>query len=437
MRISSGMLFDSGVAALGKLSAQLLQTQQQLSTGRKVMTPADDPVAAVGILQANQALAMTEQYKKAHDSANSTLSFAESQLKSAGSILSEARTLVVQAGNPGLSDADRKSIAAQLRSDFEQLLGLANTQDASGQYVFSGYMGNTQPFGGTVETGVEYFGDDGQRYLQVSSSQQLAVSDSGNSIFNRIANGNGVFALDYADSNTGTAAVGGGSVINAGNWHAASNSGNLEIRFWVDEAGTIGPANAVYYDLVDADTSKSLFTDDVSTAGGTGNSYTHAYVSGQPISFSGLAAPYDDFGVNVNITGQPADGDSFSVKTSTSQSVFDTLRRFITALEQPTSADGNGQTRMTNEIALAIGNLDQAEQSFLTARSGIGSRMNRIESLQTLNTDLNVQYQQTLSDLQDVDYLQALSDLTRMQTQLEAAQQTFAQMTKLSLFNYI
>ncbi|KYC29310.1 putative flagellar hook-associated protein 3 FlgL-like protein [Sterolibacterium denitrificans] len=437
MRVSSGMIFDAGISSLGKQSAQLLQLQQQLSTGRKVLTPADDPVAAVGILEAKQALDMTQQYAKTHDNANSILSFAESQLKSAGAVLGEARTLVLQAGNPGLSDADRKSIAAQLRADFEQLLGLANTQDASGQYIFSGYMGNTQPFGGTVETGVSYFGDDGQRYLQVSSSQQLAVSDSGNGIFNRIANGNGVFALDYAGTNAGTAVIGGGSVINASRWHDASNSGNLEIRFWVDDGGTIGPANAVYYDLVDADTSKSLFTDDVSTAGGVGNSYTHAYVPGQPISFSGLAAPYNDFGINVTLTGQPADGDSFSVKNSTSQSVFESLRRIIDVLEQPIVPGSNDQARMSSEIALAIGNFDQAEQNFLTARSGIGSRMNRVESLQTLNTDLDVQYQQSLSNLQDVDYVQALSDLTRMQIQLQAAQQTFVQMSQLSLFNYI
>lgn len=444
MRISTGMIFDSGLTSLGKLSSQLLQTQQQLSTGRKVLTPADDPVAAVGILQANQAIDLTQQYKKAHDNANSTLAFVESQLKSAGDVLSEARTLVVQAGNPGLSDADRKSIAVQLRASFEHLLGLANTQDASGQFVFAGYQGNVQPFAGTVESGVAYFGDDGQRALQVSSSQQVAVSDSGNRIFNRIASGNGVFSLDYDSSNTGGARISGSNVVDAAAWHDASNSGHLEIRFWVDEMGTIGPQNAVYYDLVDAGTGFSLYRDPgdpltaPSTAGGSDNTYTHAYVPGQPISFSGLDVAYGggSFGANVMLTGQPADGDSFSLKSSGSQSVFETLSRFIQALEQPASGS-HDQTRMSNEIALALDNFDQSEENFLAVRSGIGSRMNRIEMLETLNSDLNVQYQQRLSDLQDTDFAKALSDLMRTQIQLQAAQQSFAQTSKLSLFNYI
>lgn len=440
MRVSSGMIFDAGVSALGKQSSQMLQIQQQLSTGRKVLTPADDPVASVGILESKQAIDLTQQYAKAHDSANSSLAFAESQLKSAGEVLIEARTLVIQAGNPGLSDADRKSIAAQLRAGFDQLLGLANAQDASGQYMFSGYQGNTQPFAGSVATGVNYYGDDGQRLLQASSSQQVAVSDSGNRIFNRIPNGNGVFAVDYATGNSGTAIVSGSNVTDATAWHDRSITTDLDIRFWKDPAD-----NKIYYDLVDAHTGNSLYSDPSgpdpqSYAGGPNNTYTHAYVPGQPISFTGLDAAYGGaagFGINVTLTGQPADGDSFNVQGSSSQSVFDTLKRFIDALEQPTVTGSNDPTRMANEISRALGDLDQAVDNFMSVRSGIGSRMNMVESLQTLNTDLNTQHQQTLSDLQDTDFVQAISDLTRLQVQLQAAQQSFVKMSQLSLFNYI
>lgn len=432
MRISSGMVFDAAIATLGKQSAQILNLQQQLSTGRKVLTPADDPVAAVGILESQQAIDMNNQYARAHDNANANLSFAESQLKSAGDVLMEARTLMVQAGNPGLKDSDRQSIADHLRSSFDQLLGLANSRDASGQYVFSGHMGNTQPFAGSVDSGVTYFGDDGQRHLQISLSQQVAVSDSGKRIFDRIPNGNGVFAVDYPPTNQGTAVISGSSVVNASAWHSTENSGNLEIRFWQDPADS-----QVYYDLVDAGTGKSLYSDSPSIPGGVGNTFTQAYTPGDPISFSGLADPYKDFGINVTFTGQPADGDSFSVSNSSSQSVFDSLSRFIHALEQPVIPGSNDPSRLANEVALALGNMDQGMDNFMAVRSGIGSRMHMIESIEALNGDLTIQHRQALSNLQDVDFVQALSDLTRMQIQLEAAQQTFVQMSRLSLFNYI
>lgn len=439
MRISSGMIFDAGVTAINRQASDMLHLQQQLATGRRILTPADDPVASASALEVTQAADITKQYAKAHDNTASALAVAETQLQSASDILTEVRTLAVYAGNGSLSNSDRQSIAMQMRSSFEQLLGIANAKDASGQYIFSGYMGNTTPFAGSVENGVSYFGDDGQRFLQVSPSMQLAVSDSGNTLFNRISNGNGVFATRYNTNNNGDGVIDVGSVIDSSKWHSINNSGNHEVRFWVDAAGTIGPTNTTYYDLVDvaANPPVSLFTGGPATAGGVTNTYTHKYVAGQAISFSGLAAPYDDFGVNVSITGTPASGDTFAVQTSSSQGVFDTLSDLVIAVERAVTNGTNGMARLANDIASAIGNLDQANQKILTVRSGIGSRMNTVDSLKSVNSSLSLQYQEVLSQLQDIDYTKTISDLTRTQTQLQAAQQSFVKVSQLSLFNYI
>jgi flagellar hook-associated protein 3 FlgL len=67
----------------------------------------------------------------------------------------------------------------------------------------------------------------------------------------------------------------------------------------------------------------------------------------------------------------------------------------------------------------------------------IGSRMAELESLDSVNQDLTLQYQQTLSNLQDLDYAKTISDMTRKQTDLEAAQKSFMQTSQLSLFNYL
>lgn len=437
MRISSGMIHDAGVSAINRQTSDLFHNQQQLATGRRVLSPADDPVASASALVVNQALDMNGMYGKANGRSMELLGYAEGQLQSASDLMLSVRTLAVQAGNnTALNDNDRQAIAQQLRASFDQLMGIANARDANGQFIFSGYMGDTQPFSGTVDSGVRYFGDDGQRMLQVSPSQQVAVSQSGNNVFNRVPSGNGQLTTAYGPNNGGSGIVINSSVTAENNWTSVNNSGNLEVRFWVDPSVTPNPT---YYDLVDASTNPpvSLFTGTQSIASGSGNTYTHSYVPGRPIDFNNLAVPYNDFGATVTISGSPVNGDSFSVKRSTSQSVFDTLRNLIGALERPTNIGANNKARLDGDIASALNNLDQANQNFLTERTRIGASMNQLQALNSLNGSVDLQYQQNLSNLQDVDYAKTISDMTRLQTQLQAAQQSFVKVSNLSLFNYI
>lgn len=435
MRISTGMIHDAGVGAINRQTAELFHQQQQLSTGRRILTPADDPVASANALVVSQAVDLTTQYTRSGGKASDTLAFVEGQLQSATDLLGSVRTLAVQAGNGTLTNSDRKSIATQLRASFDQLMDIANTKDAAGQFIFSGYMGDIQPFTGSVEAGVRYSGDDGQRFLQVSATQYAAISQSGNEVFNRIPNAAGPMSASYKASNTGTASVTATTVSDNGKWSSANNSGNLEVRFWIDTAGAPG---VTYYDLVDVAQTPpvSLFTGGSSVAGGVGSTYTHVFTPGNAIDFNGLAAPYNDFGASLTISGTPASGDGFSVKASTTQSVFDTFRNLITHLENPV-ATPQDKARLASDIATALTQFDQASQVFLTTRTTIGATMARLDNLASLNGDINIQYQQQLSDLQDVDYTKTISDLTRTQTQLQAAQQSFVRVANLSLFDYL
>ena len=138
----------------------------------------------------------------------------------------------------------------------------------------------------------------------------------------------------------------------------------------------------------------------------------------------------------VVLTGAPANGDSFSVAPSSSQSVFVTLAKLIGALEAPSGTPA-ANARLGNETGFALTNLDQGMDNILRVRAQIGARLAETESLGNLNEDLKLQYQQTLSQLQDLDYAKAIADLTRKQTDLQAAQQSFARISQLSLFNYL
>jgi flagellar hook-associated protein 3 FlgL len=439
MRISTGMIFDLAVSNINKQTASLLHSSQQVSSGRRILTPSDDPVAAARALEVQQAQDITTQYTTNQSNAKSALGLSDASLSSINDLLTRVRELAVQGGNATLSSSDRQSIGHELTANFDQLLGLANTTDGAGQYLFSGYMGNAQPFAGTVANGVSYAGDSGQRLLQVSASRQLEVSDAGNDIFQRIANGNGFFATGYNANNVGTGVIGAGSVTDPAKWASTSNSGDLTVKFWVDTTGAIGAVNGTYYDLVDASTGHSLFTN-AASASGAGGSYTHAYAAGQAISLSGLNAafPPGDFGASVIITGTPASGDIFTISNKTpTQDIFKTLANLINVLTSSQDSTPAGQAALTSDIGFALTNLDQASNNILRVRSLIGSRLNEVDALDNTNSALSLQYQQTLSNLQDLDYAKAISDLTRNQTGLTAAQKTFQMTTQLSLFNYL
>jgi flagellar hook-associated protein 3 FlgL len=399
MRIATSMIFDAGVSNINKQWSQLLHLQQQVASGRRILTPSDDPVAAARALEVTQSSDILTQFTTNQQNANSALGLAEVQLTSLNDMFARLKELTVQAGNATLSTSDRKSLAVELRARFEEMLGLANAADGQGQYLFSGFQGGTQPFAGTVENGVNYSGDDGQRKLQVSATRMLEVSDSGKEVFLRIPNGNGHFVTDYGAGNTGTGVIDGGSVVGS----------------FVTDTYTISfapSAGGLDYTVTGA----------VSGVVSTGT-----YRSGDAITFNGAS---------VTITGSPVAGDTFTAVPSTSQSVFSTLGNLILALESGVTQPAD-TAKYTNEIGFALRDLDQANNNILRVRSMIGSRMNELESLDSVNQDLQLQYQQTLSNLQDLDYAKAISDLTRKQTDLQAAQQSFVKISQLSLFSYL
>lgn len=434
MRVSTSMIFDGNVTALNDRTSTLLRTQQQLSSGKRILTPSDDPVGAAQVLELNQSASINNQYLAAQDAARSSLGLIDNQLSSATDLLVRIRELGVQAGNAALSASDRRSVAVELRANFDQLVGIGNSTDGNGQYLFSGYQSANKPFAGSVEDGVNYFGDDGQRTVRVSGSRLMPVSATGSDVFMNIKNGNGLFvtAPQTAASNSGSGLIDAGSVSDPAKWNSSANSGQLEVRFWQDPASSLR-----YYDLVDAASGKSLFTDSASTAGGAGNTFTHAYTQGNAISFSGLAAPYLDFGVSVTVSGAPASGDTFTVNRSTSSSLFSMLSGMISAVETATVSGPAGNAQLHNQLSTALKDLSQVEDNMLRVRAGVGSRLNELDTLGSAAQGLDIQYQSRISELQDVDYNKAITDLTRYQTQLQATQQSFVKIAGLSLFNYL
>ena len=182
MRISTQLLFESGAARIGDLQSSLLRTQQQIASGRRILTPSDDPVGATRALEITQSQSINTQYGVNRQSAKSTLSEAEGVLSSVTELLQDVRTTTIAAGNGLLGDTERGFMATELNARLDQLLGLANSRDAMGNYLFSGFQTDTPAFVKSA-TGATYQGDAGQRMAQVDATRQMAVTTPGSTVF--------------------------------------------------------------------------------------------------------------------------------------------------------------------------------------------------------------------------------------------------------------
>jgi flagellar hook-associated protein 3 FlgL len=417
MRISTKTIYDVGVGQISTLQSSLARTQQQLSTGRKNLTAADDPIASARALEVTQSASITEQMVTNRSNAKGMLSLETTALQSSTNLMTDIKELVVKAGAGSLSQSDRESIAVELEGRLADLLGQANTSDGVGGYVFSGYKTSTLPFTQTAN-GVVYNGDQGQRELQVGSTRKVPISDSGASVFENNPTGNGSFATGAAADNYtrgGTGIIAPGSVTD----QSKLTGNKYQIDFQVTPATTGTPATTTYT-ITDLTLNQPVPPTPVPAV-------PQPYVSGQNIAFDGMT---------FDIKGAPANGDQFSVEPSTKKSVFTAIDDILKALRAPGSGAA-GQASLSNALNQAQKSIDNTADNLLSVQAAVGSRLKELDSLDSAGDDLKLQYATVLSDLQDVDYVAAISMFTQQSTTLDAAQKSFKSLSGLSLFNYI
>lgn len=206
MRISTLQMNSAGVSGIQRLQSNLYTLQNQVNTGRKIVSPQDDPVGSAQALLVNQSKSVNELYIKNQQTASTKLSTLDSTLQGVNEELGNIYDKVVAAGNGSYSDSERASIATELSQRLKNLIGLANTQDGTGRYVFGGVKSTTQPFSlsGNAASAtpphfsisggnpyVVYNGDDGLQKLQVGADQFVDTNIPGSEVFMRLRDDSG------------------------------------------------------------------------------------------------------------------------------------------------------------------------------------------------------------------------------------------------------
>ena len=226
MRVSTSGMFTHGVQLMQKLQSALDHTQRQISTGRRILTPSDDPIAASRALEIRESMSRLEQFDRNANIAQNRLSQEESALSSVNNVLQRVRELALQANNASQSNESRQMIAVEMREQLDNLMQLANQKDGNGKFLFSGNLDDTEPVT-RMGSSFTYNGDQGQRYIQIGEGRQIADGDSGAAVFFGIRDGNGTFSTSAANANTGSGVLSGGSLVDPTAW----NQDQYTVRF--------------------------------------------------------------------------------------------------------------------------------------------------------------------------------------------------------------
>lgn len=432
MRISTVQAFNNGISGLQNNYGSVTRTQEEISTGKKILTPADDPVASVKLLQISQEEALNGQYNTGMTAAKNSLNTEESMLTSVETVLTRIREIAVQAGNGALDPTDRASLAKEVGQREDELMNLMNSKDASGKYLFSGSMGDTQPYVRNADGTYSYNGDEGQRSVQIASSTFVPISDSGKDAFENNFNANRVDTAP-ATANTGTGRISLGLVDDKKAYDSTFPASNPPVA--TDGVGIhfLDDKKYVIYDLSKAPTAAEWAAYDPANP-------PAGQLKPDSLNSTQEASKFISYGgVKVQLDGAPAAGDEFKITRDTAnekRSLLNVVSDLRKALE---SGDGSteGVYKMRDSAAVALSNLDTAYTQVDGIRGKVGARLNVIDSTSDFIADVSLVNKSVQSDLQDLDYAEALSRYALQNTVLQATQQSFVKVSQLSLFNYL
>jgi flagellar hook-associated protein 3 FlgL len=434
-------MFQTGLAAMQSAQSRLNHTNLQMATGRRILTPSDDPSGAALTVQLDSAVKATEQYQRNADYAQPRLEQEESQLDAIQTAVQRVRELVVAGSNDTYNQSNRAIIASEIRQIRDDIFDIANTQDANGEYLFAGTRSQTSPFVMADDGRVSYVGAEGAgavRELAISSTRRVAVGDTGARVLMEIPERSGLFTEAVpASTNTGTVNA---AKVEAGNLDDALNSAGqtLRIRFSYPAANP----GSVAYQILDTkgNSVRDANGDLLSGFYGT-TTLLGAFVPpvpNEPIEFAGRRVTLIGIPEHENLTVTPPHyAEIISRPVPHSQvSLFQTLNSIVTALEAPQSDEAE-QEIFSKASSMALRNIDSGMDRLNEVRTSVGLRLSTLDIQTNLNDERLLNLEETLSEVRDLDYADAISRFKLQEVVLQAAQQTYTQVNKLSLFDFL
>ena len=283
MRISTAQFFESSAANYQRTYANVIKSGNEVSSQTKLNTAGDDPVGAARVLQLQQLGSMLTQYNSNADKINTSVTQNETVLTSIGTAIQRAQELVLRSGSGSLSDKDRVANAQELKEIQSSILGLMNSKDANGSYLFSGSKSNTPPYVANADGTYSYQGDQALMNMDVGNGITLAGNTTGWDAFEQAVNtSRTTTTLTAPATDDGVIKLSGGTVSSSAAYNAKFDSGApYAVTF----------LSSTEYQIVDKDNQP------VTSEASGGGTFSSSSAAGQTISFRGV-----DMTFNINLT---------------------------------------------------------------------------------------------------------------------------------------
>jgi flagellar hook-associated protein 3 FlgL len=409
-RLGSANAYDTALSNIMNRQSSLAGLQENLTSGKRVVRASDDPTGAAQAERAITRLARIETDQRALESQRNSIAQAESTLADVSDALQNFRELLVSAGNASYTAPERKAIATQLSGYRDQVFALANRKDTNGLPLFSALGSALAPFVGpqTLPQDYTFAGQPGQ---VASNEVSIPYALDGDRAFMNLPARDGVYNATLTNVTAPAHAIGTTGVVLTNPALVTGSSYSISIT----GVNTVAGTTTVTYDVAGAPTA---------VVGGVG--LTASYPSNSTANIAVTAIP----GLSVNITGSPVAGDSIALAPR--PSVFSVMDDAIRDIGN--AVNGNAATQAVGQ---ALHNVDIGMSRISSARGQAGDLLNRADRISANQDKRSIQVEGDRSRAEDLDMVKGVSDFQNQQTGYQAALQSYAQVQKLSLFNYI
>ncbi|MBD1559532.1 flagellar hook-associated protein FlgL [Vibrio sp. S9_S30] len=394
-RIASFHNYQTVQNDLQRQEQKVYNNQAQLASGKKLLTAADNPLAAHYVQGIKQQTEELRQYMDSIVLIRNRLENQEVIIANAEQHTDDAKRSVMEMINGSLSPEDRAAKARELEEMALNMLNLANTQDESGNYIFAGTKPKNQPFFRDNNGNVSYIGDSYRRNMKIANGLEIPVSDPGNKVFMEIDNPLGDYDPQY----------------------------NLQVasELLVESATNLNYSDTSEYNITFVDMGDGSFGYQLAKDGSVVKSDTYDPKVG---------IKYED--LQIRFKGRVTPGDNITFEPKKTFSIFDTFQK-AQEYSQRSVADSSG----TAELHQVTEEFQKAFTHINTVRTDLGSRLKTLDIQEDQHDDFKLSMAKSKSNFEDLDYAQAVIEFNENSLALKASQQAFGKVKDLTLFNYI
>lgn len=476
LRVSTQSTFARVLFGLRGSQFALIRAQEQVASGRRILRPSDDPSGAARVLSLSRQLAGVGRFGESIGAGINVLNTAASGLQDASNLLSDARSLLLQAMNGTLSEDDREALASEFDLLRSQMLDIGNLRSGD-QHLFAGTQTDDAPWEEITIDGrrrVIYRGNGEEQLLRIGNEVDIAVNLPGSEIFARneftgtsfagltgirggitADEGSGYEYLDLRhDASDGSALTASGIALVAGGNGDSILGDNLLV---IDAAaGTIRLGDGPVVDLPDPTSPEALDFVVENELGGELHLDLAGYVGGDvsanvrgegSVSLDGSEYVSLDFGetdleLTDAATGVVLHLDTTEVRRAGSElvtfsgnaNVFDVLQGIADDLR---NGDGLAANEVVQRLSLSLEELDRGQDNLLVGLGVLGSRSQRLTVSGERAASVELQIQSQISSVRDADFAEVALDLARSSLTLQVAQASGARLIQTTILNFL